>query len=434
VIHRSSARTQLNAINVRIDDPAAGDVLACTPSGQLTCSFANGILLISAPGLALEPFADFRATIRTVTYSNTNGSAASTTPRNLRFTVGTGIQDGSPSSDTDQRHYYLMGETTSGWFAAKTACAQSLFGMTGYLVTITSADENALLAKEFPTLAWIGGSDLLQQGEWRWRTGPESSLQVVGEIFWEGGPSSTGGSAPSGLYANWKSTEPADFNGPGLDAGMTLNSQEFAAMEADGTWSTHGGNDINVGNELCEYGGAFGASRPVLKAAEYYTLTFDLPPVDAGVDGAADDSGADAAASDADVNDASAMADANEGDASAIVDASASDANAIADATDDATSNGTDAGGSIADAAMDATIDDAGAGANDSGVVLAQNDASGGDGSPDAASSVTAGQDTFGGGACSVSHRSSDDAPIAFVGVGALLFLDRRRKKTSKSA
>ena len=105
--------------------------------------------------------------------------------------------------NTANSHIYEYVDANVTWTAAKTAAeAKTLAGLTGYLVTITSASEQSfVLANNVTSVGrWLGASDAATEGTWRWVTGPEEGLQ-----FWSG---SSGGSAVNGAYKNWESDEP----------------------------------------------------------------------------------------------------------------------------------------------------------------------------------------------------------------------------------
>lgn len=70
----------------------------------------------------------------------------------------------------------------------------------GYLVTITSAEENAFLDASYQVGYWMAATDEAVEGTWRWAAGPES-----GDIFWQNGATLT--------YANWNGGEPNNLGG-----------------------------------------------------------------------------------------------------------------------------------------------------------------------------------------------------------------------------
>ena len=116
-------------------------------------------------------------------------------------------------------------------FDEATSAAQALTfqGVTGHLVTIFSAEENAFVLGLIASVehsVWIGASDLAVEGEWRW---------VTGEQFWQGGPGGTPG--PDVFYANWALGQPDDFD-VGRDVatmfGGSVTPSDFAGRWDDG--------------------------------------------------------------------------------------------------------------------------------------------------------------------------------------------------------
>ena len=157
--------------------------------------------------------------------------------------------------------------------AAETfAETQTLNGLTGYLVTITSQAENDFLANEMQaTNIWIGASDRGTEGDWVWIGGPED-----GTVFWDEGAN------PDGLvvtddvggvsyFSSWASGEPNDSS-----------DEDYAVTN----WSSSKGkwNDLKVSNVsqvngfIIEYGGIAGETSSLLSANTVSNAGFSAPP------------------------------------------------------------------------------------------------------------------------------------------------------------
>jgi hypothetical protein len=105
-------------------------------------------------------------------------------------------------------HFYRPISSGAFYNAAKSAAAATTFkGQQGYLVTITSADEDAFVYNNVPqSQIWFALSDVAQEGFWRIDAGPESGTliktqngQLNGNI--------------AGQYNNWAPGEPNNSGG-----------------------------------------------------------------------------------------------------------------------------------------------------------------------------------------------------------------------------
>ena len=127
-----------------------------------------------------------------------------------------------PVFNPDNGHWYQYVHSYGSWTQAHDAAALSQLGaLDGYLVTITSADEQAFINTAFANLyyTWSGASDADTQGTWTWETGPEAGLVFTIE-----------GSLPTGAYNNWNHLQPV-HSGPSANRVM-INVYNNNAWEA----------------------------------------------------------------------------------------------------------------------------------------------------------------------------------------------------------
>jgi VCBS repeat-containing protein len=108
----------------------------------------------------------------------------------------------------DNGHAYSLVGAENYWANAQSRAAAALPGES-YLLTITSAEENAFVTTINSGRLWLGATDVATEGTWMWQTGPEA-----GTAFWFGDSS---GSAVDGAYTNWASGQPSVIDGFGAD-------------------------------------------------------------------------------------------------------------------------------------------------------------------------------------------------------------------------
>ena len=127
--------------------------------------------------------------------------------------------------NADTNSFYQYVNTTASYAAALSA-AQTLTigGVSGHLVTITSATENTFINNLITGNIWLSATDMVTEGSWVWNGGAEDGLH-----FWNG---AAAGSVPASQYENWNGGEPNDY-GAGEDT---------AEMRTDGLWNDNVGN------------------------------------------------------------------------------------------------------------------------------------------------------------------------------------------------
>jgi hypothetical protein len=113
--------------------------------------------------------ANFTAFAQTFTYSgyirNTDGTGAVNVPVKL-YKRTTPTLTGFTSQQNYNGHSYYRSTGNAFWLTAKANCE----AMGGYLVTVTTAAENNFIFGLWPS-GWIGLTDEVNEGVWRWVTG-----------------------------------------------------------------------------------------------------------------------------------------------------------------------------------------------------------------------------------------------------------------------
>jgi hypothetical protein len=136
-------------------------------------------------------------------------------------------------------HFYRPISTGTTYTAARAASLLTTFkGQTGYLVTITSASENAFIFANVPQAnIWFAATDEVRDGTWVIDAGPEKGTVM------KTSNGQTAGNIP-GVYNNWASGEPNGNNG----------SENYAVTNWNGqsTWNDLSNNWNNP--YIIEYG------------------------------------------------------------------------------------------------------------------------------------------------------------------------------------
>ena len=155
-------------------------------------------------------------------------------------------------------HYYeFIPLIDVRWTEAKVlAEGLTYYGLQGYLATLTSEAENQIAAVQTNNFGWIGASDLANEGDWRWVTGPEGLENGgAGRSFWLGNGTALGGAPVNGEYSNWNGTNEPNNAGPEHYAHVTSPN-----VGGIGTWNdlpdpAAGGGDYQSKGYFVEYGG-----------------------------------------------------------------------------------------------------------------------------------------------------------------------------------
>ena len=239
----------LTALSVSIGTnfTASEDQLLFTPQNGITGNYNQATGILTLTGTATP--AQYQTALRSVEYQDTNANpvTANRSPRTISFSIAPG--DFDPANG----HFYqVINDPNISWTDAKAAAdASTLFGLKGYLATLTSAAENTFAYEKAQFNGWIGGSDAASPGVWAWADGPENGLQ-----FWSG---TVGGTVVAGQYDNWAPSQPDDSGG----------NQRYLRFQVGGVWDDYDNTGFSPGY-LIEYGGS--AGDPTLQLTSSATV------------------------------------------------------------------------------------------------------------------------------------------------------------------
>lgn len=187
--------------SVGLVNPVAGVTFSITTTSGLT--FASGYNAWS--NITRISFTGTMANVNNALASLKINTGAAT--GNVQISVSATDNPAGYYYNAVNGHFYRPISGTSSYSAAKSASGTQTFkGQTGYLVTITSQDEQNFVGANVPgNNIWIALSDRLQEGYWRVDAGPENGT-LINTSNYNGGPQ-------PGTYQNWCGGEPNDAGG-----------------------------------------------------------------------------------------------------------------------------------------------------------------------------------------------------------------------------
>lgn len=238
--------TTLGAVYIQItaNYDNANDILNLTGThSNITPSWdvSEGKLTLMGPATLVE----FETAILAVTFQSTASFSAGET-RNFSIV----LNEANYLIETGHYYEYVPALGITWTNARDAAAARTLYGLQGYLATITSQAEQDLMGEQASGAGWIGGSDAATEGDWEWVTGPEA-----GTLFWRGR-----GDGTAFGYSFWNNNEP---NQSGNEDYAHITDPSVGPM---GSW-----------NDLTNTGASSGAYQPKGYLVEYGGLPGDPP-------------------------------------------------------------------------------------------------------------------------------------------------------------
>lgn len=156
----------------------------------------------------------------TGTQANINNALATlkinttATAGNIQISVSATVNPTGYFYNPNNGHFYRPISTGANFANAITLSSQQTFkGQTGYLVTITSSDEDLFIFNNVPqSNIWFAADDRTTEARWVISNGPEANtLLRIGNAS---------GTNQQGVYNNWAAGEPNDWGG-NEDAAVT---------------------------------------------------------------------------------------------------------------------------------------------------------------------------------------------------------------------
>ncbi|MFD0712080.1 cadherin-like beta sandwich domain-containing protein [Paenibacillus sp. GCM10027626] len=237
----------LKGASVVIANFKSDDLLGFINTAKITGNYnkTNGVLTLTGEATVKE----YEAALRSVTLTTTG---ADLSDRVIQFTLGTAL----PFSN-GHFYEYIKTSTKISWDNAKVAAENlNYFGRQGYLVTITSEEENTFVKEKTQGLGWIGAQDIERKngepqntGDWRWVTGPEGLEDNGKGLKFYQGYQGAGAGPFNKRYNNWQSGEPNNYDG------VEYVAHIFGPGTTAGLWNDFSPTNASVFGYVVEYGG-----------------------------------------------------------------------------------------------------------------------------------------------------------------------------------
>ena len=269
----------ISSARVMIQNKQVGDILSFTSQNGITGNYNSSTGILTLSGSATQE--QYQTALRTITFSTTSSSL---TNRAIDFMIGSGLY----CTATGHFYEYISVGNSITWDAAVTAASNSaLYGRKGYLVTITSEEENKFVKDKTLGLGWIGAKDVnysqsnpwpYSTGDWRWVTGPEG-LSDSGKGakfyngFWANGAYHDDigtRTVVNGEYANWASGEPNNYNNDEYVAHI------YGPGSNHGLWNDYNPTNGSATGYIVEYGGM--EENPMTIQASKTIQLYDTKP------------------------------------------------------------------------------------------------------------------------------------------------------------
>ena len=220
-------------------------------------------------------------------------SKTDTTDYRVSYNFGQGVYSSDSGHFYDFHHYDIpCPDDHCHWGNAQEDCAaqeNDILGLIGYLVTVTSKEENDFATQYLHAEGWIGAADFKEE-TWRWVTGPEgmqgpdacaaydtsvvgprrsgcdvyplaSSKQPCGGsecdkglLIGTGNPSSGSRSYTPSSYDHWDNFEPNNYERD-CPGDCLETAEDYGHFLLSGNWNDYPYTHDRIEGYVCEWGG-----------------------------------------------------------------------------------------------------------------------------------------------------------------------------------
>eukprot|EP00754_Rhynchopus_humris_P047942 Rhum_TRINITY_DN7468_c0_g1::Rhum_TRINITY_DN7468_c0_g1_i1::g.23074::m.23074 len=284
-----SCSTVVKGSSLQIDNYIQGvTTITCPDCASLGFTTAvdsqSGVLRLSGTGTVEK----YTRALKSVQFRSTQDDK----DFRVMYNFGGGVMDKSTGHMYDFHHYPVpCPDDHCHWENAQSDCAaeeNDILGLIGYLVTVTTREEDQFAHRTLHSQGWMGSTDAGKEDSWRWVTGPEgmmgpdacapydttttgprrSSCDIYpltrssdpctatecdkGLLI---GTGNTGkGTWIGSSYSNWEPTEPNNY--PHACPGdCDITQEDYGHFHVSGEWNDYPYTHNYIEGYVCEWGG-----------------------------------------------------------------------------------------------------------------------------------------------------------------------------------
>ncbi|WP_226389679.1 MBG domain-containing protein [Penaeicola halotolerans] len=181
---------------------------------------------------------------------------------NVKINVSASLSDVNYARNPENGHFYrYIASPGTNYASAKAAAAAMTYqGVSGYLVTITSTNENNFVNGNIVGAQniWIGLTDEAVEGVWRWDTGPEAGT-ISSYYNWCGSEPNNAGGGENHVVTAW-------------NGGSCWNDLNGTNSGSIGGYVVEFGDGTGAENQMFNFSASSSSTVSIVKYAQTYTF------------------------------------------------------------------------------------------------------------------------------------------------------------------